>query len=48
MFNNNSFKEEFDFQLNKSSFKEFETIEDLKKYITEEEYIDKKMIYVLA
>ena len=42
MFNNNSFKEEFDFQLNKSSFKEFETIEDLKKYIKEEEYIDKK------
>ena len=42
MFSNETFNVEFDFQINKSSFKEFETIEDLEKYIKEDEYIDAK------
>ena len=32
----------FDFELNNNSFKEFETIEDLNKYIKDPEYINRK------
>ena len=32
----------FDFELNNNSFKEFETIEDLNKYISDPEYINRK------
>ena len=42
MYNFNPFPYEFDFELNKSSFKEFETIEDMENYIKDEEYINKK------